>query len=508
MKNVFSLVMLFMFIVSCSSDDVSVYDPEEVIDDPIVVVENSIKLSDDSTFGSVLTNAEGFTLYFFAPDSKGNSNCNDGCATTWPAFNTSELTLDNGLVANDFSMIIRNDGTEQTTYKGWPLYLFSNDTAAGQINGDGASGVWFVAKPDYSIMIARSQLVGRNADGIESNLNSSFEAGDEETFYITDAEGNTLYHFVNDENGTNNFTNPDFSNNEVWPIFNTELQNVPSILNTDDFGVATVFDQTQLTYKGWPLYKFGGDENRGDNFGVGFPVAGIWPILNLNTEVAPNPEVVTPTVDKTFTVSNVGASAYVFGFTSVENPELELTRGSTYEFTVDAPGHPFIIKSAQGTGVANAFDEGVTNNGIASGKITFTVPTDAPDVLFYNCEFHGSMTGRIRIVDAAETSSFDVTNNGATSYVFTGKGFSNDENPNLNLRRGKTYQFVVNTPGHPFFIKSTQGTGAGNAFNDGVTNNGTSNEIINFTVPSDAPDTLFYNCEFHGGMTGTFIISD
>jgi predicted lipoprotein with Yx(FWY)xxD motif len=221
MKNVLSLVMLFMFIVSCSSDDDYTNDPEVVIDDPVAVVENSVRLSVDSAFGNVLTNAAGFTLYFFAPDSKGNSNCNDGCATTWPAFNTSELTLDDGLAANDFSTITRIDGTEQTTYKGWPLYLFSNDTAANQINGDGAGGVWFVAKPDYSIMIAKSQLVGRNADGIESNLNSSFEAGDEETYYITDDTGNTLYHFINDENGTNNFTNPDFSNNGVWQVLNT-----------------------------------------------------------------------------------------------------------------------------------------------------------------------------------------------------------------------------------------------------------------------------------------------
>ena len=357
-------------------------------------------------------------------------------------------------------------------------------------------------------MITRAQLVGRDSDSVETNLNSSFEAGDEETFYITDGNGNTLYHFSNDENATNNFTNEDLSNNGVWPIFNTELQNVPSILNTADFGVTIVFGETQLTYKGWPLYKFGGDENRGDNFGVGFPTAGVWPILNLDTENAPNPEVITPVVNKTFVVSNVGATAYKFGFTSLENPELELTRGNTYEFTVDTPGHPFIIKSVQGAGTANAFNEGVTNNGASTGTITFTVPPSAPDVLFYNCEFHGSMTGRIRIVDAAETTSFDVTNNGAASYVFSGKGLSNNENPNFNLRRGKTYEFVVNTPGHPFIIKSAQGTGTGDAFNNGVTNNGASTGTISFTVPSDAPDTLFYNCEFHGSMTGTFAISD
>ncbi|MDT0607771.1 hypothetical protein [Croceitalea rosinachiae] len=363
-----------------------------------VVVENNVRLVTDATFGSVLTNSEGFTLYFFAPDSKGDSNCLDGCATTWPAFNTTELTLDSGLNAADFGTITRTDGGEQTTYKGWPLYTFSNDASPGDINGDGAGGTWFVAKPDYSVMFTRSQLIGRDSNGVETNLNSSFEPGDEETFYITDDEGNTLYHFSNDENGTNNFTAADFSNNEVWPIFHTELLNVPSILNLGGFGVIDVFGQPQLTYKGWPLYKFGGDENRGDNFGVGFPVAGVWPILNLDTENAPEPQSSTTVYE----VGNQGASAYIFsgeGLTNAVNPDFTLKRGETYEFNVNTLGHPFIIKSVQSTGTGNAFNEGVTNNGISIGTITFTVPIDAPDTLFYNCEFHGSMTGVFTIID-------------------------------------------------------------------------------------------------------------
>ncbi|MFD2586718.1 hypothetical protein ACFSQJ_07230 [Croceitalea marina] len=508
MKNFFVFVFVTLFVISCSDDNGYGNDQDQGSDDDQpVAVENSVRLSVDPDFGNVLTNSEGFTLYFFAPDSKGGSNCLNGCATTWPAFDASELTLDEGLSANDFGTIARTDGGTQVTYKGWPLYLFANDTTAGQINGDGSGGVWFVAKPDYSVMLTQSQLVGRDSDGNETNLNSSFEEGEGSTFYITDDNGVTLYHFSNDESGTNNFTNADLSNNGVWPIFHTELRNVPSVLNIDDFGAIDVFGEAQLTYKGWPLYKFSGDENRGDNFGVGFPSAGVWPILNENTQNAPEPENVN-SVETTFSVSNVGASAYVFDFTDIENPELELTRGSTYEFNVNSPGHPFIIKSVSSTGTENSFNDGVTNNGIAEGTITFTVPEDAPDVLFYNCEFHASMTGRIRIVDAEETTAMDVTNNGAVSYIFAGSGFANDENPNFTLRRGRTYQFNVNTPGHPFLIKFVQSTGSGNAFDDGVTNNGASTGTITFTVPADAPDTLFYNCEFHGTMTGIFVITD
>jgi len=388
------LFLLFIFaLVACSTDDSS---PE--VEQPDPTPENRVKIRTDATFGDVLTNADGFTLYFFAPDSKGEATCLEGCTAAWPTFYEEELTLDANLDANDFETITRSDGAKQTTYKGWPLYSFSNDSSAGQINGDGNGGTWFVAKPDYSLMLVRSQLVGRDTNGNETNLNSSFEAGDEETFYIVDDRGNTLYSFINDTNGKNNFTAEDFSNNSVWPIFNVDVQNIPSTLDIADFGSIDVFGQSQITYKGWPLYTFGQDENRGDNYGVGFPDAGVWPTVNDDTETAPE---VASTV-KTYNVTNQGASAYIFngeGLSDASNPDFTFKRGETYEFNVDTPGHPFIIKSVQSVGTDNAFDEGVTNNGSSEGKITFTVPSDAPDTLFYNCEFHGSMTGTLNIVD-------------------------------------------------------------------------------------------------------------
>ncbi len=392
MKKIFLFLLLTFLISACSSDDSTDFIPETP------EVENLVKLRNDATFGSVLTDSEGFTLYFFAPDSKGDANCLGNCSSAWPTFFEASLTLDAGLDLSDFATITRSDGAQQTTYKGWPLYRFSNDASAGQVNGDGNGGVWFVAKPDYSLMLVKTQLIGRNVDGTETNLNSAFETGDEETFYIVDDRGNTLYSFINDTSGKNNFTAEDFSNNSVWPIFNVDVQNIPSTLNMADFGSIDVFGQAQITYKGWPLYTFGQDENRGDNFGVGFPQAGVWPTVNNDTDPAPEVE----TNVKEFNVTNQGASAYIFngeGLENASNPNITLKRGETYEFNIDSPGHPFIIKSVQSTGTDNGFNNGVTNNGVASGKVIFVVPSDAPDTLFYNCEFHGSMTGTFNIVD-------------------------------------------------------------------------------------------------------------
>lgn len=90
-----------------------------------------------------------------------------------------------------------------------------------------------------------------------------------------------------------------------------------------------------------------------------------------------------------------------------------------------------------------------------------------------------------------------VTNDGFTAYLIDG-----ESNPDLTVIRGHTYMYIINASGHPFWINSQEGIGTGNAYNNGVTGNGTSTGTLTFTVPEDAPDTLFYNCQFHSAMTG------
>ena len=65
------------------------------------------------------------------------------------------------------------------------------------------------------------------------------------------------------------------------------------------------------------------------------------------------------------------------------------------------------------TGTGDAYSNGVTNNGITSGKLTFTVPSDAPPVLYYNCQIHSEMTGKINIVDT-NTSGVIVTDDNSS----------------------------------------------------------------------------------------------
>jgi plastocyanin len=96
-----------------------------------------------------------------------------------------------------------------------------------------------------------------------------------------------------------------------------------------------------------------------------------------------------------------------------------------------------------------------------------------------------------------------VGNSGMSAYLI-----DQVANPDLTLCRGATYVFAVNTPGHPFYIKTVRGTGVANAFSSGVTGNGATSGNVTFVVPADAPGTLFYVCSLHSAMTGTIHIVD
>lgn len=92
---------------------------------------------------TVLTNAKGFTLYWFVPDTSTTSNCNGSCATIWPPVK-GPATAGTG-VTGKLTTITRSDGSVQAAYNGHPLYTYTGDTAAGQNNGNGinsSGGVW------------------------------------------------------------------------------------------------------------------------------------------------------------------------------------------------------------------------------------------------------------------------------------------------------------------------------------------------------------------------------
>jgi predicted lipoprotein with Yx(FWY)xxD motif len=266
-------------------------------DDPPPAAGAKVQLRADAQLGSVLTDENNRTLYSFANDVNGENNCSGGCANVWPVFyagdNLTQNMLAAGLDLADFGTVTTGAGAKQTTYKGWPLYYYAplagsanTPEAAGENQGEGVAGFWHVAKPDYTIRLLNAQLVG--ADG--KNYTGAYVEGTGKTLYFTDAKGATIYTFTKDSSNNNNFTKADFSNNGVWPIYETDKVVVPSTLDKTLFGSIDVFGKKQLTYKGWPLYYFGADNKlRGSNKGVSFPSPGVWPVAIKDAPVAPVP---------------------------------------------------------------------------------------------------------------------------------------------------------------------------------------------------------------------------
>jgi predicted lipoprotein with Yx(FWY)xxD motif len=86
---------------------------------------------------TVLTDDEGYTLYWFGPDSATKSACQGSCARNWPPV-TGPATWGPG-VTGTIGAIVRPGGALQATYNGHPLYTTTADTGPGQTKGN---GVW------------------------------------------------------------------------------------------------------------------------------------------------------------------------------------------------------------------------------------------------------------------------------------------------------------------------------------------------------------------------------
>jgi len=117
-------------------------------------------------------------------------------------------------------------------------------------------------------------------------------------------------------------------------------------------------------------------------------------------------------IQSTYTVEGVDETdnvAYLFtpnGLT--RNPTLKLFRGQTYNFEINAPGHPFSIKSARSGGSNDRYVKGVTGIAVQEGIITFEVPLDAPNVLFYVSENSVDTGGVFQILDIEENTVIDL----------------------------------------------------------------------------------------------------
>lgn len=102
-----------------------------------------------SDLGEIVVDGQGMTVYMFTNDTQGSgaSVCTDQCAAAWPAVHAASETPTVEGVTGEVGTISGVDGELQVTLNGWPLYLYAQDQAAGDVTGQGVGSVWYVISP-------------------------------------------------------------------------------------------------------------------------------------------------------------------------------------------------------------------------------------------------------------------------------------------------------------------------------------------------------------------------
>lgn len=215
----------------------------------------TVLLAESDELGPYLTDAAGMTLYTFARDVPGTSNCYDRCATAWPPLLVEEgadLAAGEG-IPGELGTAERDDGTLMVTYNDWPLYYWVNDEAPGDTTGHNVGNVWAVAYPETHVFLGSTEDLGN---------------------FLVGPEGMTLYRFNQDEPGLSNCYDQCAAN---WPPLLIEEGQRPNgnAGVVGELGTTERNDGTfQVTYQGMPLYYWINDETPGDT--TGHEVNDVW----------------------------------------------------------------------------------------------------------------------------------------------------------------------------------------------------------------------------------------
>jgi hypothetical protein len=193
---------------------------------------------------------------------------------------------------------------------------------------------------------------------------------------------------------------------------------------------------------------------------------------------------------KNYTITNNGSSSYNWEGVG-SNPTITLYRGETYKFYVSASSvlgginYPFFIRTQPLSGISEQFDydKGVINNGDAVGNITFTVPYDAPNELYYVAQNTNNMAGKFHIINNSATP-FDLIANTLT-YPQTISG-SNESTDNIDLLNA--YELLI---GNKSFIEEETIQFVSSSWSDFDYVESTCRRDIGFLIDAVANDLIY-----------------
>ena len=255
-------------------------------------------------------------------------------------------------------------------------------------------------------------------------------------------------------------------------------------------GITVSLDNNQITISGTPLSNSVGSFDYNIMLSVASPtiiVTGTITVEN-NTTTETNPNQggggTTTSADTTPPVISIIGSA-----------SIRITEGDTYT------------------------DAGATATDDVSGDLTSSIVTTNPvdtstpgtyTVTYTVSDAAGNTTsiGRIVTVTVAPTSfTINVTASNSTDYNLSGadrNGNVTGNDPSITFNVGDVIDFNVDASGHPFYLKTVQGTGTSDLIS-GVTNNGATNGTVSWTPT--ASGTYYYQCSLHNEMYGTITVN-
>lgn len=251
-----------------------------------------------TAFGKVLVDARGRTLYLYTSDKGKTSVCYGQCASFWPPLlTTGKPRAGVGAKAKLLGVTMRKDGSHQVTYAGHPLYFFASDAKAGQTNGQGLQGIWWVVSAAGKKVTKKAV---QQTSGTTVQLRSTSLGN-----VLVDARGLTLYLYTPDTSGKSTCYGQCAS---FWPplLAKGKLVAGKGLLAAKLGTTRRTDGSLQVTYAGHPLYFFAQDSKPGETKGE--DVQGIWYVVSSAGEkIEPGNDNSSST---TTTSSGYGGSGY------------------------------------------------------------------------------------------------------------------------------------------------------------------------------------------------------
>ena len=284
-------------------------------------------------------------------------------------------------------------------------------------------------------------------------------------------------------------------------------------------GITVSLDNNQITISGTPLSNSVGTFDYNIMLSVASPTIILSGTITLenNTTTETNPNQGGGGTNSSTTTTNTTDTSNTSTGTNSSTTDSNTTSTDTTPPVISITGSASITITEGDT----YNDAGATATDDVSGDLTSSIVTTNPvdtstpgtyTVTYTVTDAAGNITSIGRIVTvlaaaSAETYEINITANSATNYILNGtdrNGSVTGNDPSVTVNVGDTLNFVVNAPGHPFYLKTVQGAGTGNQI-DGVTNAGTTNGTVSWT-PTTA-GTYYYQCSLHNGMYGTITVN-